>query len=339
MGQMLSDEQLKPEALEKGKDAGKEKEPEGSLPKVFNKIWQTSTFHTPDFQEGKDPVFGLLMAKDIASDGAITAVLPGNQQTVINGDSILHLTGNRSERIDKDESLEIIGTQAHVMHESAQLSYEKSRLIAVKEFDLQRIHGGRDVVVIGETNELYMAKREVSAPEDFEWKQFDRSYNTTKFDWTNAATEITMVLVEFTGVDLSLKGVSPFGEKTLWDRFFGEGKGEGEVEGAEVVEEAAPVVEEAAAVGTEVAEGAVVVGEVAEGAAAVVGAVALAPELLVGAAVLGTFALAAWGVTKMFGDKPAAPAGESASAGSSGGSDGNLGEGGSFGGGGTSGNF
>ncbi len=215
------------------------KHPLQSMRAVFDGMGKVITGHNAyDGGKVKD-AFKLLQPRQIGTELALPGMDPGASQT--------HIHGNVTTYLDNDVLLFIQGARTEMTMKTADFGFMDTKNTAVYGNEEQLNYGRNDLFVLGESTLQYKLKREITAPEDFEWKQFDRGFSATKMDITGLETAASLAKVEFTGLDYSLKGIDAGPERDLL-KMFKKGEWNFNRWSEEAAEEAdAKVAEEAAA--------------------------------------------------------------------------------------------
>ena len=167
------------------KKAGGEKEES-----PFMKTIKTITFQNGYKNDGNDPGFKALAAASMTSLTAVNGVKPGTKQTIVRGDSSFHFMKNHSVIIEEKDTLIVNGEQNELVKGDAQHFYKSDFLRAVQGNDDVRVNKQRNIIVLGESQENYVGKHEVTAPEEFEWKSYERGFSFLKLDMATFGLDI-----------------------------------------------------------------------------------------------------------------------------------------------------
>jgi hypothetical protein len=178
------------------KDPFASEEPE---PSTFDKVIKTITFSNGYQKDGQDAGFKALAAASMDSSSAISGVKAGTKQTIIRGDVVHHFKGNHYVIVDKNDTLFVNEKQSVTVEGNTQHLYNSNFLRAVKGNDYVRVNSSRNLIVLGETTEDYLGTHEITAPEEFEWKSFERGFSFTKLD-------LMGIGFDFHGAEITGKG-------------------------------------------------------------------------------------------------------------------------------------
>ncbi len=178
-----------------------------TLSKVFDGEEKIRTGHNAYDGSKVKYAFNILQADQISSDKALAGLQPAVVQN--------HVTGNVATYLDNDVFLFIQGTRTEITYDKADFGFLKMKNTAVYGDEEQINYGRNDLFVLGEASLQYKSKRDITAPEDFEWKQFDHGFSATKMEFAALEISATLAKVEFTGIDYSLKGIDLGPEKDL----------------------------------------------------------------------------------------------------------------------------
>ncbi len=182
-----------------------------SMGEVFDGAKKIITGHNV-YDGGKvADAFKILQPKQIGTELALPGLEPGVAQT--------HINGNVTTYLDKNVLLFIQGTRTEMTMQEADFGFMQNKNTAVYGNEEQLNYKRNDLFVLGEATLQYKSTREIHAPEDFEWKQFDRGFSATKLEFAALETSATLAKVEFTGLDYSLKGIDLGPEKDLLEMY------------------------------------------------------------------------------------------------------------------------
>lgn len=185
---------------EQGEGGGGEKKEEG----VFGKIIKTVTYSNGYKNDGKDTGFKALNTAAMNSTAAIAGMKTGTKQTKIKGDTVYHYLNNHYVVVDGNDTLYVNKKQSQTVHGDAQFLYSSNYLQAVKGNQNTRVNQNRTLIVLGESEENYVGKHEVTAPEEFEWKSFERGFSFNKLDLMGAGVDIHGVEITAHGADVDV---------------------------------------------------------------------------------------------------------------------------------------
>jgi hypothetical protein len=171
---------------------------------VFQKTQKTVTFSNGYQNDGKDPSFRLLNASSMAASAAISNIPPGTHQNVVRGDAVHHYLQNVLTLIDHNDTLQVDGQQSETVTLDARHFYKANFLRGVSGNDHIRVNQVRDIIVLGESSEQYLGKHEVMAPEEFEWKSFERGFSFTKIDLMGIGLDTHAANVELYGANVGV---------------------------------------------------------------------------------------------------------------------------------------
>ena len=172
------------------------------LLKVFNKTVKTVTFNNGYKNDGSDSGFKTLNAAAVPSTAAMAAMQDGNVQNYLKGNVISHYTGDRRAFIDANDILVVLQQQTETITEDVKHIYLADYLHAVKGNEDIRVNQTRTIIVLGTSEENYVGTHEVTAPEEFEWKSFERGFSFTKMDLMGFGLDVHAVQVEAFGANV-----------------------------------------------------------------------------------------------------------------------------------------
>jgi hypothetical protein len=178
---------------------------------VFEKAIQTITGKNSYEKENAEADFKLLEAQAVASDAALSSVPAGIDQTNIRGKSVFHSVGDRMDLIDGAETLVVKKTQTHTVFELAQLLYNNTRKVVIQDNDTLTVNGRQDIFIVGKSTQQFMDTHEVTAPEEFEWKHFERGFSAFKLDTCLLDFDVHATSVDTHVVDVELAGLKTRG--------------------------------------------------------------------------------------------------------------------------------
>jgi hypothetical protein len=168
------------------------------------KFIKTVTGQTSYNLDGARKDFRALSNAAVASESALTSVPSGVEQVNISGKSVRHVSGDRIVLIDGSEILVVAETQTHTIMNDSRHFYETNRKVVVGSSDTQTIGNRHDVFVTGESTYQYLNKHEVTAPEEFEWKTFERGFSAYKLDTCLTNFDAHLMTVDTHAMDVEL---------------------------------------------------------------------------------------------------------------------------------------
>ena len=177
---------------------------EKNLGAVFSKAWKTATGQNGYETDKAEADFKMLAKQNMISEAAMESVPPGTDQQNIRGTYVLHTVGDRIMLIDGNETLVVKGTQTHTVDQLARLLYNNTRKVVIADDDTLTVHGDQQIFIVGESAEQYLGKHEVTAPEEFEWKTFERGFSAYKLDMAVTDFDIHALGVDTHALDVEL---------------------------------------------------------------------------------------------------------------------------------------
>lgn len=174
---------------------------------VFDQVVKTFTGKNMYETEKAEADFKLLQPQDIAGALAIAGLKPGVHQQNVRGDSVYHFHKNRFRFVDENDWLFVKGTQTEEIEKNATLTYLKDRTVVVGRDDDLSVKNLQTIFVVGPSTAQYVGKHEVTAPENFEWKQMDRSFSATATELKALDFEFKALALETYGAGAELKAV------------------------------------------------------------------------------------------------------------------------------------
>ncbi|GGG97476.1 hypothetical protein [Silvibacterium dinghuense] len=157
---------------------------------VFTGAWKVVTGQNSYEIDKAEAMLKSLQPASIAQAEALTGISPGAHQHIIRGDSVYHFLKNRLRYVDGNEGLFVKGTQTEQITKDAKLEYLADRKIGVKADDELSVFGQQDTYILGKSTEQYVGQHEVTAPEEFEWKQLERGFSALKLDLSTFGLDI-----------------------------------------------------------------------------------------------------------------------------------------------------
>ncbi len=177
---------------------------EKSIDAVFSKAIKTVTGQNGYEKDKAEADFKMLAQQNMMSEAAMTSVPAGQDQQNIRGNYVFHTAGNRTMLIDGKETLVVKGTQTHTVDELASLLYNATRKVVVADDDTLTVHGEQQVFVVGESSHQFLGKHEVTAPDEFEWKTFERGFSAYKLDMAVTDFDIHGLGIDTHALDVEL---------------------------------------------------------------------------------------------------------------------------------------
>ncbi len=179
---------------------------EKSLGSVFSKAVKTVTGKNSYEKENAENDFKTLAKANLASAEAMQSIPPGAVQQKVAGDHVLHVNGKRTMLINGDELLDITGTQTHRIGQLATLMYNDTRKVIIVDNDTLTVHGQQQVFIVGESGHQFIGKHEVTAPEEYEWKTFERGFSAYKLDTCVLDFDVHGTSIDTHVIDVELAG-------------------------------------------------------------------------------------------------------------------------------------
>jgi len=149
---------------------------------VFAKAFQTVTGLNAYETEKVEPAYKLLSPEGMISDSALSSLKSGQHQEVTRGVAAEEVTQSRFTFINGDEWLRVLQKQTEEIHGDTNLSFLKSRYVAVGMNEEHLTYGDLDTYVRGSSTEMFVGTHELTAPEEFEWKQLERGFSAMVLD-------------------------------------------------------------------------------------------------------------------------------------------------------------
>ena len=171
---------------------------------VFDKSIRTITGRNGYETDKAEAAFRALEANAMTSEAALSAVPTGVDQNNIRGKSVFHCEGDRIDLIDGTETLVVKRTQTQTVFELSQLFYDNTRRVVIAEDDTLTVHGEQQIFVVGESGHQFIGKHEVTAPEEFEWKTFERGFSAYKLDMAVLDVDVHAVGIDTHIADVEL---------------------------------------------------------------------------------------------------------------------------------------
>jgi hypothetical protein len=171
------------------------------IPSVFNKLVHTVTGKNAYEIDRAEQDFKLLSADGIATNTGMKGLKSGSGQNHITGNYVFQVDGDRLGLINGDDSLKVTGAQTEHIAGNAIFLYDKSRKVVVRlDYDLS-VAGDSTRFVFGKSSEQFVGQHEVTAPEEFEWKQMERGFSAMKLDMATFGLDIHAMSADVHVVD------------------------------------------------------------------------------------------------------------------------------------------
>jgi len=171
---------------------------------VFSKLIHTVTGNNTYEVDKAESDFKMLDTKGISSASALGALKPGSRQDHIVGDYVLQVDGNRYGIVAGNETLTVAKEQAEHIQGDAIFLYDNNRKVVVGANYFLRVFGASDTFVNGTSTEQYVGTHEITAPEEFEWKQMERGFSALKLDMAVFGLDIHASAADIHNVDAEL---------------------------------------------------------------------------------------------------------------------------------------
>lgn len=185
---------------------------EKNMSSVFDKVKKTITGKNRYEVESAESDFKLLNLKQMASRMANDGMKPGVHHHTVRGDSVYHYLKDRTRLIDGNEFLVVGKKQDEEVIGDSLLTYDSDRRIVVGKLDDLSVKGPQSVFVLGPSTEQYVGKHEVTAPEDFEWKQLESGFTAMSVDLKGLDIAVTAAAGEFNVLETSVESIKAFAE-------------------------------------------------------------------------------------------------------------------------------
>jgi hypothetical protein len=169
---------------------------------VFSKFIKTITGRNGYQNDGKDPGFKALNAAGLSSVSAMPGLEPGSSQTLVRGSEVSHYLQKRTVLVVSDDKLSVQGHQDVLIMEDATFLCKADFLHGISGNESIRVNQMRNIIVLGTSEENYVGTHEVTAPEEFEWKTFERGFSATKLDLMGFGLDVHAVEVEAYGANV-----------------------------------------------------------------------------------------------------------------------------------------
>ncbi len=173
---------------------------------VFTSVIKTVTGKNAYEIENAERAFKLLGPKNMDQTIALAGLKPGVHQHVVRGDSVYHYLQKRFNYIDGDDFQFIQGIQREETTGNATFVYSADRRLTVGHDDDFSVNNRQDTFVLGKSTHQFVGKHEVTAPEEFEWKQFERGFSALKLDMATFVLDIHLSEADVHGIDVELIG-------------------------------------------------------------------------------------------------------------------------------------
>lgn len=171
---------------------------------VFTAVAKTFTGKNAYESDKVEHAYKLLTSSMMANTSALPSLIPGSRQEIIRGNSVLQVTGQRYMSIDGNDTQIIKGIQNEQTIGDAKFAYKTNRYLAVGQNEERLIYQQQNTFVLGPSTEQYIGKHEVTAPEEFEWKQLERGFSGIKLDMAMFGLDIHSTAADVHVVDAEL---------------------------------------------------------------------------------------------------------------------------------------
>lgn len=185
---------------------------EKNMPAVFDKMKKTVTGKNRYEVENAEADFKLLNQKQMASRMANDGMKPGVHHHTVRGDSVYHYLKDRTRLIDGNEFLVVGKKQDEEVVGDSLLTYESDRRVVVGKTDDLSVKQAQSVFVLGPSTEQYVGKHDVTAPEDFEWKQLESGFTAMSVDLKGLDMAVTAAAGEFNVLETTVESIKAFAE-------------------------------------------------------------------------------------------------------------------------------
>ena len=172
---------------------------------VFDKLASTITGKNAYEVDKANVDFKMLSAGGIANPDALGSLKRGTRQDHIKGDYVLQVDGDQYDLIKGNDTLEVTGYQSDHVHGKAKFLYDEDRKVVVGGDYILRVYKASDTFVFGESKEQFVGVHEVTAPEEFEWKQLERGFSALKLDMSGFAMDIHLAQGDLHVIDAEAK--------------------------------------------------------------------------------------------------------------------------------------
>lgn len=179
---------------------------------AFDKTKKTITGKNMYEVERAESDFKLLDPKKMAETMANAGMKPGVHQHTVRGNSVYHYLKDRTRIIDGNEFLVVNKQQQEEVIGDSLLTYDSNRTIVVGKLDDLSVKGPQTIFVLGSSTEQYVGKHEVTAPEDFEWKQLESGFTAMSVDLKGLDMAVTAAAGEFNVLETSVESIKAFAE-------------------------------------------------------------------------------------------------------------------------------
>lgn len=173
---------------------------------VFSGAVKVATGKNTYETEKAESDFKLLQPDSMASAIAMAGMQSGVHQHTIRGNSVYHFLQNRLRFVDGNDALHVLGTELNQITGDANFAYLANRKVAVGQNDEFAVKGTLDTFVLGKSTEQFVGSHEVTAPEEFEWKQLERGFSALKLDMATFGLDIHAAAADIHAVDAELIG-------------------------------------------------------------------------------------------------------------------------------------
>lgn len=151
-----------------------------------------------------EQAYKLLDKDQIAQDTAMPGMKAGSRQENIKGNSILIVSGQRYAHVMQSDQQIVDGTQYEQTGQDANFLYMAKRDISVQGDEAHLVYGKQDIFVLGPSTQQFIAKHELTAPEEFEWKQFERGFSAMKLDIALLGVDAHVSALDLHVIDLEV---------------------------------------------------------------------------------------------------------------------------------------
>ena len=158
-----------------------------------------------------DHAYKLLEPENMTSPSALSALKAAQHQEITRGDAAMQVTEDRTTYIDGNEKVRIQLEQTEETHGVARLTWLEDRYLAVQGDEEHLTYGSLDTFVRGESHEMFVGQHEVTAPEEFEWKQLERGFSFLKQDMMVAGLDLHVSQLDIHQVDVEIAGLETKG--------------------------------------------------------------------------------------------------------------------------------
>ena len=151
-----------------------------------------------------DATFKMLQTSAIATNTAMPGQIPGSRQEVIRGNSVLTVTGERYAHIESNDKQLVDGTSYEQTKGNAEFVFLANRYLNVTGDEQHLVYGNQDIFILGPSTQQFVGKHELTAPEEFEWKQFERGFSALKLDIALLGVDAHIAALDLHVIDLEI---------------------------------------------------------------------------------------------------------------------------------------